>query len=233
MRINGFIGVSLIEYPNKISSVIYTSPCNFRCPFCHNPGLVFINHTVIDEDDILNDLKERNSFIDAICITGGEPLLQDDLQDFLKKIKKLQLLIKIDTNGYMPEKIQILIDAGLVDYIAMDIKTSINKYNKATGINVDVQKIVKSIEILKKSHIDYEFRTTVIPGLVEEGDIRQIGETIKGAKLYSIQQFENSMTLDSSFKDIEPYPEDVLKEFADIMKKFVKKVKIKNTKILV
>jgi|DewCreStandDraft_4_1066084.scaffolds.fasta_scaffold01934_13 pyruvate formate lyase activating enzyme len=233
MRINGFIGVSLIEYPNKISSVIYTSPCNFRCPFCHNPGLVFVNHTVINENDILNDLKERKSFIDAICITGGEPLLQDDLPNFLKEIKNIGLLVKIDTNGYIPEKIQMLIEAGLVDYIAMDIKTSINKYNKATGINVDVQKIVKSIEILKKSKIDYEFRTTVIPGLVEEEDIRQIGETIKGAKLYSIQQFENSMTLESSFKDVKPYPEEVLKNFADVMKKFVKKVKIRNTKILV
>lgn len=233
MRINGFIGVSLIEYPNKIASVLFTSPCNFRCPFCHNPDLITINYTTIDEKTILKDLKERASFIDGVSITGGEPLLQDDLFEFLREIKKLGLLVKIDTNGYISGKIELLIKQGLIDNIAMDIKTSLKKYNIATGINIDTSKIKKSIEIIMKSEIDYEFRTTVVPGIVTQDDIEDIGELIKGAKLFSIQQFENSMTLDSNFKNIQPYNESVLHEFSKILKKYVKEVKIKNLKTLV
>ncbi|MCX8093326.1 MAG: anaerobic ribonucleoside-triphosphate reductase activating protein [Candidatus Goldbacteria bacterium] len=231
MRINGFIGVSLIEYPNKISSVIYTSPCNFRCPFCHNPGLVFINHTTLNENDILEDLQERVSFIDGVSITGGEPLLQEDLFNFLEHIKNLNLLVKIDTNGYYPGKIKQLIEDGLVDYIAMDIKTSLKKYNNATGIEIDTSKIIDSVNIIKQSKIDYEFRTTVVPEIVDENDFIDIGELVKGAKLFSIQQYDNSMTFDSGFKDIKPYKDDILKKFYNIMKKYVKKVKIKNTAI--
>lgn len=233
MRINGFIGVSLIEYPNKISSVIYTSPCNFKCPFCHNPGLVFVNDTTIDENDILDDIKERVSFIDGVSITGGEPLLQDNLFGFLREIKDAGLLVKIDTNGYLPEKVRMLIDEGLVDYIAMDIKTSLKKYAFASGIDIDITRIKNSIATIMQSKIDYEFRTTAVPGIVDENDFEEIGELIKGAKSFSIQQFDNSMTLDSNFKNAKPYSEDVLQKFSDIMKKYVKKVKIKNSKALV
>jgi pyruvate formate lyase activating enzyme len=233
MRINGFIGVSLIEFPNKISSVIYTSPCNFKCPFCHNPGLVSINDTVIDENDVLDDLKERVSFIEGVSITGGEPLLQNDLPDFLRKIKNAGLLVKIDTNGYLTEKIRMIIDAGLVDYVAMDIKTSIKKYDAATGLKIDVSKIINSIKLIMNSGVDYEFRTTAVPGVVNGDDFEEIGELIKGAKLFSIQQFENSFTLDNKFKTVQPYTEKVLRGFADTMKKYVEKVKIKNTKIYV
>lgn len=232
MRINGFIGVSLIEYPNKISSVIYTSPCNFKCPFCHNPGLVFVNDTTIDENDILYDIKKRASFIDGVSITGGEPLLQDNLFYFLGEIKTAGLLIKIDSNGYLPKKLQMLIEEGLVDYIAMDIKTSLKKYSFATGIDIDITRIKNSIEIIMQSKIDYEFRTTAVPGIVDENDFEEIGGLIKGAKSFSIQQFDNSVTLDSNFKNVNPYSEDVLQRFSDIMKKYVKKVHIKNSKVL-
>jgi len=233
MRINGFIGVSLIEYPNKISSVIYTSPCNFKCPFCHNPGLVTVNNEIIDENNILCDLKERASFIDGVSITGGEPLLQDNLFRFLREIKNFGLLIKIDTNGYMPEKIRMLIKEGLVDYIAMDIKTSLKKYAVASGINIDTMRITDSIATIMQSKIDYEFRTTAVPGIIDEIDFYEIGELVKGAKLFSIQQFENTLTLDESFRSVKPYSENTLQKFADIMKKYVKKVKIKNLKVLV
>ncbi|HPD19596.1 MAG TPA: anaerobic ribonucleoside-triphosphate reductase activating protein [Candidatus Goldiibacteriota bacterium] len=231
MRINGFIGVSLIEFPNKISSVIYTSPCNFRCPFCHNPALISINATIIDENDVLDDLKERVSFIDGVSITGGEPLLQNDLPDFLRKIKNSGLLVKIDTNGYLTEKIRMLIDGGLVDYVAMDVKTSIKKYEAAAGFKIDVSKIINSIKLIMNSGVDYEFRTTVVPGIVNGDDFEEIGELIKGAKLFSIQQFENSFTLDGNFRTVQPYTEKILHEFSDTMKKYVEKVKIKNTNI--
>ncbi len=233
MRINGFIGVSLIEYPDKISSVIYTSPCNFKCPFCHNPGLVKANPDIIDENEILHDLKERASFITGVCITGGEPLLQDDLINFLLEIKSYGLLVKMDTNGYLPEKLNILVKEKLIDYVAMDIKTSLKNYNKATGINIDVSKIADSIKIVMNSEIDYEFRTTVVPGIVNENDFEEIGKLIKDAKLFSIQQFENTLTLDENFRNIKPYSEDILRKFSKIMKKYVKNVKIKNLKVMV
>jgi pyruvate formate lyase activating enzyme len=126
-----------------------------------------------------------------------------------------------------------LIEQGLIDYIAMDIKTSLKKYNIATGINIDTSKIKNSIEIIMKSDIDYEFRTTVVPGIVTQDDIEDVGELIKGAKLFSIQQFENSLTLNSNFKNIQPYRESVLQEFSKILKKYVKKIKINNIKTLV
>lgn len=233
MRINGFIDVSLIEYPDKISSVIYTSPCNFRCPFCHNPGLVCINNNIIDENAILDDLKERASFIEGVSITGGEPLLQDNLFCFLREIKNMGLLIKIDTNGYLSKKVELLIKEGLVDYIAMDIKSSLKKYNLASGIIVDITKITDSIKAIIQSNIDYEFRITVVPGIVDENDFNEIGMLIKDAKIFSIQQFDNSLTLDSNLKNTKPYSINSLHKFADLMKKYVKKVKIKNLKILV
>jgi len=229
MRINGFLGVSLIDYPEKISSVIYTSPCNFRCPFCHNPDLIPANKGTMDEADVLDDIYDRREFIDGITLTGGEPLLQEQLVPFLEKIKNMGLLVKIDTNGYMPEKLGEMIKNRLVDYVAMDIKSSFEKYSKATGIEIAVNRIFKSIEVIMDSRIGYEFRTTAVPGLVEAEDFHKIGENIEGAFLYVIQQFENKNTFDKKYLDITPYPNRQLEEFSEIMQKYVRKVKIANT----
>jgi pyruvate formate lyase activating enzyme len=228
MRINGFSGVSLLDYPDKICSIIFTSPCNFKCPFCHNFSLIEINENTIDEETVLFEIEKRKNFIEAVEITGGEPTLQNDLEEFLSKIKKLNLKIKIDTNGYLPEKLKNIIKTDLVDYISMDIKSSPEKYSLACGVKIDFERIKKSIEVIMNSKVEYEFRTTCVPGLVNAEDIMKIGEMINGAELYVLQQYDNKNVLFDSYKKILPYSENQIKEFMKIAEKFVKKVKVQN-----
>jgi pyruvate formate lyase activating enzyme len=232
MRINGFLGVSLIDFPGRICSIVYTSPCNFRCPFCHNPALVKMNFETLSEDDILADIYDRREFIDAVAVTGGEPVMQPDLPVFLLKIKEMGLLTKLDTNGYETDKIRPLVEKGLVDYIAMDIKTSPGMYVKAAGTEIDPDRIKKSINYIMNCGVDYEFRTTAVPGLVTEEDLKKIAHLIEGAPLYVIQQYENEMTLEPSYKKIRPYTEKQLDEFAEMMRVHVRTVKVANTKVL-
>lgn len=231
MRINGFEGVSLIDYPGKICSIVYTSPCNFKCPFCHNPSLVTANFDVLNEEDILADIYDRREFIDAVTVTGGEPTLQPDLPEFFSKINVMGLLKKLDTNGYDLETLKKLVEGSLLDYIAMDIKTSPDMYSKAAGLKVDPRKIKKSLNYIMNCGIDYCFRTTAVPGLVTEDDFKAIAHIIEGAPLYVIQQYDNEMPLEPSYKKIKPYTEKQLEGFADIMRKHVKKVKIANVKV--
>jgi pyruvate formate lyase activating enzyme len=229
MRINGFEGISLIDYPGKVSSIVYTSPCNFKCPFCHNPSLVGVNEEILGVDEVINDISERAGFIEGVTISGGEPLLQDDLGLFIGILKKMGLKVKLDTNGYLPENLEKLIDKNLLDYIAMDIKTSPERYQFACGVKVDMARIKNSVSLIRGSGVPYEFRTTVVPGLVEEEDMARIGEMISGAELFSVQQFRNDRTYDELYKKVVPYGEEKLSSFAEIMKQYVKKVKILNT----
>jgi pyruvate formate lyase activating enzyme len=229
MRINGFEGISLIDYPGKVSSIVYTSPCNFKCPFCHNPSLVGVNEEILGVDEVINDISERSGFIEGVTISGGEPLLQEDLGLFIGILKKMGLKVKLDTNGYLPENMEKLLDKNLIDYIAMDIKTSPERYQFACGVKVDMARITRSIGLIRGSGVKYEFRTTVVPGLVEEDDMAKIGEMISGAELFSIQQFRNDRTYDELYKKVVPYDDEKLTLFAEIMKQFVKKVKILNT----
>ena len=229
MRINGFEGISLIDYPGKVSSIVYTSPCNFKCPFCHNPSLVGANEEILGVDEVINDISERAGFIEGVTISGGEPLLQDDLGLFIGILKKMGLKVKLDTNGYLPENLEKLIDKNLLDYIAMDIKTSPERYQFACGVKVDMARIKNSVSLIRGSGVPYEFRTTVVPGLVEEEDMARIGEMISGAELFSVQQFRNDRTYDELYKKVVPYGEEKLSSFAEIMKQYVKKVKILNT----
>ena len=229
MCINGFEGISLIDYPGKVSSIVYTSPCNFKCPFCHNPSLVGVNEEILGVDEVINDISERAGFIEGVTISGGEPLLQDDLGLFIGILKKMGLKVKLDTNGYLPENLEKLIDKNLLDYIAMDIKTSPERYQFACGVKVDMARIKNSVSLIRGSGVPYEFRTTVVPGLVEEEDMARIGEMISGAELFSVQQFRNDRTYDELYKKVVPYGEEKLSSFAEIMKQYVKKVKILNT----
>lgn len=232
MRINGFTGVSLIDYPGHVTSIVYTSPCNFRCPFCHNASLVETNEDTILLGEVLEQIKDRAGFVDAVAITGGEPTLNPGLVDFCATVKEMNLKVKLDTNGYRPEIIKELIDEELVDYIAMDIKSSAEKYKMGAGREIDFGKIKKSINLIMVSGVEYEFRTTAVPGIVEKEDFEQIGKIINGAARYSIQQYDNKNTLSHVFSGIPPYPEQMLDEFAKIMKEYVKEVKILNTAVL-
>ncbi len=228
MRINGFLGTSLIEYPGLIAAVIYTSPCNFRCGFCHNSNLIEVNEEVLEVKDIMRQIEERKKIIDAVVITGGEPTLQPDLKNFMLKIKEAGLKVKLDTNGYTPETLADIIKNKAVDYIAMDIKTSLSKYAQGVKVKVVTEKINESINLIMTSGLAYEFRTTVMPGLVGEEEMKEIGKMIKGAKLYALQQFSNKNTFDKSLESVLPYTVKALKGLADIVRAQVEKVEIRN-----
>lgn len=193
MKIGGFQKMTVLDYPGKVACTVFTHGCNLRCPFCHNARLVVRDEDLIDENEILSYLNKRRGILDGVCISGGEPTLQGDLFDFMKKVKDLGMLIKLDTNGTCPDKLQYAIDNGLVDYVAMDIKNCREEYAKTCGLSkMDISKVEKSVEILMQSGVDYEFRTTVTKELHTPDDFAKIGQWIKGAKRYYIQSFVDS-----------------------------------------
>ena len=225
MRIGGFKKVSLIDYPGKISSIIFTCGCNFRCPYCHNPELVLAEMfpKPVNEKDIFSFLEKRKGKIDGVVITGGEPTIHPDLPSFMKKIKETGYLIKIDTNGSNPEMLRKIINYGLVDYIAMDIKAPLTKYDKITETNVDTEKIAKSIQIIFESGVKYEFRTTVVKGLLSIKDIITIGSIIKGARMYVLQKFSSSKTLKPDFQNKTTFSQEEFENLRKMLEEFVDK----------
>ncbi|MCX7795010.1 MAG: anaerobic ribonucleoside-triphosphate reductase activating protein [bacterium] len=229
MLIGGLQRFSLIDYPGKISAVIFTKGCNFRCPYCHNPELIeFSKETLIEESFVFSFLKERQEKLDGVVLTGGEPTLQSDIIEFIKEIKKLGFLIKLDTNGSYPEIIEELLKERLLDYIAMDIKANLGKYNEVTCSNVDTEKIKRSVDIIIASGIDYEFRTTIVKSQLSKDDILKIGKLIKSAKTYVLQEFKPSKTLDPSFLKEESYSREELEEIASTIKRLVGRVIIRS-----
>ena len=192
MNIAGVQKVTLLDYPGKVACEMFTQGCNFECPFCQNSSLIPITNTgEFSEEEIFEYLNLRKNILDGVVITGGEPTVQKDLKGFIKKIKDLGLLVKLDTNGGNPKVLQELIDEKLVDYVAMDIKNIFNKYNITAGKKINLDNIKKSIEILKASKIDYEFRTTIIKEMHSLDDIVSICKLVGDAKYY-LQNFEDS-----------------------------------------
>lgn len=191
MLIKGIQKTTLVDYPGKIASIIFVGGCDFRCPFCYNKDLVvnYRNLPTIAEEEVLAFLKKRKKYLEGVVVTGGEPTIYKDLPKFLAKIKKLGLLVKLDTNGSNPKMLEELIKRKLADYVAMDVKSSLEKYKKAAGTDVNLSDIKKSAKIIKNSKIDYEFRTTAVPGLFSKQELEKIGKWLKGAKKYYIQQF--------------------------------------------
>lgn len=231
MLIGGLQKMSLIDYPGKISATVFLIGCNFRCPYCHNPELVdpskISGQVQIKESSFFRFLDERKDLLEGICITGGEPTIQPDIIGFIKKIKKKGFLVKLDTNGSNPDVLKKLIKAKSVDYIAMDIKADLIGYSKTAGIKVDLEKIKKSIDLIKKSGLDYEFRITVAPKLIKKRTIDEIGRWLKGVKRFTIQQFRNEKVLDKSFQKIKPYSDKILKDFQKTLKKYIKEVELR------
>jgi pyruvate formate lyase activating enzyme len=228
MRINGFLGVSLIDFPGNITSIVYTSPCNFRCPFCHNSSLIEGTGETLDCGKLINEIRDRAGFVDAVTITGGEPTLQSGLDAFCAEIKALGLKVKLDTNGYRPDVLENLIANRRVDHIAMDIKAAPSKYEKAAGVKISIEKITASIKIIINSGIAHEFRTTVVPGITEPEDFVEIGNMIKGAQTFAVQQFMPENSLNISFRKLRPFPENVLEEIREEMEKYAGKVRVLN-----
>jgi len=192
MIIKGLQKLTLIDYPDKVACTIFTFGCNFRCGYCHNPELIVEDETPeIKKEDILNFLKEREGFLDAVCVTGGEPTINKELPVFISEIKSLGYLVKLDTNGFNPEMIEDLIDKKLIDYIAMDIKAPIEFYDEVARVKVNKDAIKKSVEIIKnKMGSNYEFRITVVPGLFKEEHIKMIGRWLGSIDLFK-EYFEH------------------------------------------
>lgn len=193
MRISGMQKLTLLDYPGKVACLIFTQGCNFRCPFCHNKDLLGPqNDNNISVEEVLTYLRKRKGLLDGVVISGGEPLLQEDIEDFIKEIKDMGYLVKLDTNGSSPSRLKKLIDNNLVDYIAMDIKNDFINYDKTAGVNsINIANIKRSIEIIESSSIDYEFRTTVVKQLHDLGQIHKICDYIKPNSKYYIQNYRD------------------------------------------
>ena len=223
MKIGGLQKTSLLDYPDTLSMIIWTAGCNFRCPFCYNKQLVLGKTEIISEETILSFLEKRRDVLEGLSISGGEPLLQEDIVDFTEKVKKLNYLIKIDTNGAFPEKLEELIDKKLVDYVSMDVKAPKEKYNQLAGVKTDLSKIEQSIDLIKNEAPDYEFKTTVVPGMLNKKNIVEIAKWLEGSKQYYIQQFKSDSPLVSSkLNDVVPYSKEKLSEMLHDIKPFFK-----------
>ncbi|MBQ7116708.1 MAG: anaerobic ribonucleoside-triphosphate reductase activating protein [Clostridia bacterium] len=196
MLISGIQKLTLLDFPGKTACTIFCYGCNFLCPFCHNALLVTEKaEEFISEEEIFSFLKKRQGILDGVCVTGGEPTLQKDLKDFLKRIKDMGFAVKLDTNGYRPDLLGELIDEGLCDYVAMDVKNTPEKYSLTVGKAIDTDKILRSISILKEGKIPCEFRTTVVREFHTEEDIKEIARLLKGGVPFFLQQFKDSGNL--------------------------------------
>lgn len=229
MKIGGLQKFSLIDYPGKICAVLFTQGCNFRCPYCHNPELVNprLYGTSIPEGEFFKFLANRQGKLDAVVVTGGEPTIQADLVDLISRIKTMNFLVKIDTNGSFPRVLEELIERELVNYIAMDVKAPLERYEEITASPINPSDIEKSIGLIMKSGIDYEFRTTVAKLLLDEKDIMRIGETIAGARKLVLQKFVPSKTLDEKFLITETYSDEEFKEFKRCLSSYVNTVSVR------
>ena len=269
MLIGGLQKFSLLDYPGKLSAIVFTQGCNFRCQFCYNPMLVWPTyapasagksarieeaqarggklkyaresgrqsgpeleqqkaHPIINQDDFFVFLKARAGKLDAVVITGGEPCLQKDLLEFIKKIKALGYLVKLDSNGHYPEILAKLIKEKLVDYLAMDLKAPENKYGEITGDRADFNNIKKSVKIIKDSGLPHEFRTTVVPDLLDKDDMAEMGKIIKGADLWYLQNFKSQKELiNKELTGKVPYNARQMKEMAEIGGEYVKKCEVR------
>ena len=228
MKIGGFQKTSLLDYPDRISAIVWVSGCNFRCPFCYNKNLALGTAELFPEDEILSFLSKRKEQLEGVVISGGEPLLQEDIVDFIEKIKKLRFPVKIDTNGAFPEKLGELLEKQLVDYIAMDVKAPKSKYHQLAGVDVDISKIEASIDLIKNKAPAYEFKTTFIPDLLKKEDIVEIAKWLEGADAYYLQQFKPiSPLMSSTLENAVPYSRDYVFETLTAIKPFFKRCAVR------
>jgi pyruvate formate lyase activating enzyme len=221
MKFSGLQKISLLDYPDKIASVLFTPGCNLRCPFCHNWRIATNPQPpFLAEGLAMEMLEERKKYVEAVTVTGGEPCIHKELPKFLSKLKEHGFMVKLDTNGFFPEVLEECL--ATVDYVAMDVKTSLEKY-KLLGAK-DTAGFMRSLESLKSGKVPFEFRTTVVPELVTAQDIENIGLLIDGAKTYALQQFIPNDTLDKKCESVKPYPPETIREYAATMKKHAQNV---------
>ncbi len=220
MNVQGYQKLTLLDYPGKTACTVFTGGCNFRCPFCHNAPLV--DHPLMyntAEKEVLEYLNKRKGLLDGVCITGGEPLLQKDLEQFINAVRSMGYQIKLDTNGSLPRRLETVIP--LVDYVAMDIKSSPECYQNTAGCNVDIKDIEKSIGIIKDSGVEYEFRTTVVNGLHDAASIEQTAKWLGDVKRYYLQGYVDSGDILGQASELCAFTPNQMKEFLSIVKKYV------------
>ena len=231
MKIGGLQKLTLIDYPGKIAATVFLMGCNLRCAFCYNSDIVLPEkikkQKAIPQKEFFNFLKERKTLLDAVCIGGGEPTIYKDLPTFIKKIKKIGFLVKLDTNGTNPKMLRYLIDKKLVDYVAMDIKAPREKYDLVCQKKVNIKNIEKSIKILKEEKIDYEFRTTIVPTLHTKEDILQILKWIRPSKKYYLQNFSPKTTINLKLETVKPYSQKFLLEIQKLIAPFFETCQIR------
>lgn len=228
MRIQGLQKLTLLDYPEHTACTVFTAGCNFRCPFCHNASLVvnIPKETENSQDEFFTFLQKRKGILDGVCVSGGEPLLQPDIERFIKKIKDMGFAVKLDTNGSFPDKLIHLVEEGLVDYVAMDIKNSPETYAFTAGTEtLDIVSVQKSVSYLMEGHVPYEFRTTVVKHYHSKESFEEIGKWLAGTEKYFLQNFVNSGDLIG--KNTRGCSEEEMKEFLEVVQKHVPSAKVR------
>ena len=227
MQILGLNRTTLLDYPEHVAATVFTGGCNFRCPFCHNMDLVLGEvEPALSTEDFFAFLEKRKGILDGVCITGGEPTLQKDLPDFIRGIRDKGYLVKLDTNGYRPKVLEELLRENLLDYVAMDIKSSVENYPRVTGMaDLDVTGIQESVSLLKSAGIPYEFRTTVVKGLHRIDEFDEIGRWLQGAEAYFLQAFrENEKVPD---KSLSSFSEAEMREMKQLAEHYIERVELR------
>jgi pyruvate formate lyase activating enzyme len=229
MSIKGFQGTSLLDFPGRIASLVFFGGCNLTCPYCHNPGLVLDPGQYADYpvEAVLDQLRARCRFIDGVVISGGEPTLDPDLLPFLRQVKAMDLAVKLDTNGLRPEVLEQALAAGLLDFVALDLKTAPARYGELHGGPVPIDGLQRSVRLLLAGAVDYELRTTCVPGLVEAADIRAVGELVRGGKRWVLQQFVPGHALAEELRELEPHPAEAIRSFAEVARGYVGEVRVR------
>lgn len=228
MIIHGLQKLTLVDYPGKCACILFSGACNFRCPFCHNGSLVLNSEDepVVENEEIFSFLEKRQNMLEGVVMTGGEPTINKDLIPFLGKIKELGYAVKLDTNGYLPSMLKDAVKSGVVDYVAMDIKTSLDEYSLLSGVNTDTDRIKESIDYLLSSPVDYEFRTTVVKELHKSENFEKIGKLIKGARRYYLQSFvESEDTIKKGFTT--PLLES-MESYVELLNSYIENVSIRD-----
>ena len=231
MKISGVIKTSLIDYPGFLTTTIFTQGCNFKCPYCHNPELIpeeSENEEYMELNYFWKFLQDRNELIDAVTITGGEPTLQADIVEFISGIKARGFKVKLDTNGSNPKVVKNLLTNKLIDYIALDIKSSLENYNWFSEDEATADRVRETIKIIKNADIEHEFRTTVVPGLHDKKEMKKIGNLVDEDDKYVVQNFKPAKTYNNKYENKKRFSDERLQEFANVIEDKCKLIQIKN-----
>ena len=215
----GIERLSLSDYPGKLCARLVVPGCNFRCPYCSESALIFdfIPMPKVTEDEVIAFLHPRLGFLDGVCLSGGEPTIHRELPAFLERLKSIGSLVKLDTNGSHPRRLGHVIGRKYVDYVAMDVKAPLGRYTETVGYRISPEELLDSIQLIRRGGVDYEFRTTVVPGIVDGDDLIEIAKMLAGSKRYVLQGFKKGSTLSKEYELVEPYSASEMRQFFDLV----------------